>query len=91
MKLIPTFCDSNFRGFYTMKEIIRLKEEAHEMALVKQETENADHMIYGFFSFDKHGDIETARLYSGIPKTEAEFEAIASLENAHIYAIHRHE
>ena len=90
MKLIPTFCDSSFHGFDTMQDIIRLKEEAHEIALVKQETENADHMIYGYFSLDKNGDIETARLYSGLPKTEEEFEAIASLENTHIYAIHRH-
>lgn len=90
MKHIPTFCDGNFHGFETMKEINRLKKEARELAASKQEDENADHMIYGYFDYDKDGNIETARLYSGIAKTDAEFETISNLERAHIYAIHNH-
>lgn len=43
MKLIPTFCDGNFHGFETLKEISRLKSEAHELAMSKQEDEKADH------------------------------------------------
>ena len=88
MKLIPTFCDGNFHGFETMKEINRLKKEAHELAMHKQEEENADHMIYGFYEYDKDGNLDTVRLYSGISKTDADFDRIAELRNAHIYAIH---
>lgn len=91
MKLIRTFCDGNFHGFETIKEIIRLKSVAHELAMFKQKAEKADHMIYGYFDFDNDGNIATARLYSGIAKTDEEFEKIATLENAHIYAIHNHQ
>jgi hypothetical protein len=91
MKLIPTFCDGNFHGFETLKEISRLKSEAHELAMCKQETDKADHMIYGYFDYDNNGNIVTARLYSGIAKTEKEFEKIALIEKAHIYAIHNHK
>lgn len=90
MKLIPTFCDSNFHGFETLKEISRLKSEAHELAMFKQKAEQADHMIYGYFDYDNDGNIVTARLYSGIAKTEEEFEKIALIEKSHIYAIHKH-
>ena len=90
MKLIPTFCDGNFHGFETMKEINRLKKEAHELAVSKMEDENADHMIYGYYEYDKDGNIDTVRLYSGIAKTDAEFDRVATLRNAHIYAIHNH-
>ena len=89
MKLIPTFCDGNFHGFESMKEISRLRKEAYELATSKQGTENADHMIYGYYDIDKDGNITTARFYSGLAKTDDEFEAVAArLENAHIYAIH---
>ena len=88
MKLIPTFCDGNFHGFETMKEINRLKKEARELAKFKMETEKADHMIYGYFEYDKNGELDTVRLYSGIAKTDADFDRIAMLRNAHIYAIH---
>ena len=91
MKLIPTFCNGNFHGFETLKEVYRLKSEAHNLALSKQEEENADHMIYGYFDYDNDGNIVTARLYNGIAKTEEEFEKIALLEKAHIYAIHNHQ
>lgn len=91
MKLIPTFVDHNFHGFDTLKEINRLKSEAHELAMCKQESEKADHMIYGYFDYDNDGNIVTARLYSGIAKTDEEFENIALLEKAHIYAIHNHQ
>lgn len=90
MKLIPTFCDGNFHGFETMKEINRLKKEAHELAMSKQEDEKADHMIYGYFEYNKSGEIDTVRLYSGVAKTDEDFEMIANLRNAHIYAIHNH-
>ena len=90
MNLIPTFCDGNFHGFETMKEINRLKKDAHELATFKQENEKADHMIYGYFDYDNDGNIVTARLYSGVAKTDEEFEKIALLEKAHIYAIHNH-
>ena len=53
MKLIPTFCDGNFHGFETLKEINRLKSEAYELAMSKQEDEKADHMIYGYFDYDE--------------------------------------
>lgn len=88
MKLIPTFCDGHFHGFETMKEINRLKKEAYELAMSKQEDENADHMIYGFYEYDKDGNLDTVRLYSGISKTDADFDIVAELRNAHIYAIH---
>lgn len=91
MKKIPTFCDNNFHGFETLKEISRLKSEAHELAMVKQETEKADHMIYGYFDYDNDGNIVTAHLYSGIAKTEEEFEKISLIKTAHIYAIHNHK
>lgn len=90
MKLIPTFCDGHFHGFETMKEINRLKRDAREMAACKMETEKADHMIYGFYEYDKDGNIDTVRLYSGIAKTDADFDFVASLRNAHIYALHAH-
>jgi len=90
MKLIPTFCDGNFHGFETMKEINRLKKEAHELAKSKMEDENADHMIYGYFEYDKEGNLDTVRLYSGISKTDADFDRVAEIRNAHIYAIHAH-
>lgn len=90
MKLIPTFCDGNFHGFETLKEINRLKSEAYELAMSKQEDEKADHMIYGYFDYDNEGNIVNARLYSGISKTDEEFEKIALLEKSHIYAIHNH-
>ena len=89
MKLIPTFCDGNFHGYETMKEIIRLRNEAHDLALSKQEDENALHMVYGYFDYDNDGNIVTARLYSGIACDEKKFDAIASLRHAHIYAIHK--
>ena len=89
MKLIPTFCDGKFHGFETMKEVNRLRKEAHELAMSKQEDEKADHMIYGFYDLNEDGSIATARLYSGLAKTDDEFEAVAArLTNAHIYAIH---
>lgn len=90
MKLIPTFCDGHFHGFETMKEINRLKHDAHELAMSQMEDIKADHMIYGYYSFDKEGNIDTVRLYSGLPKTDTEFEIISMLPNAHIYAIHSH-
>lgn len=90
MKLIPTFCDGNFHGFETMKEINRLKKEAHELARSKMEDENADHMIYGFFEYNKDGELDTVRLYSGLAKTDADFDRVATIRNAHIYAIHNH-
>lgn len=89
MKTIPTFCDGKFHGFATMKEINRLRSEAHELARSKQEDEPADHMIYGFYDIDDNGNVAVARLYSGLAQTDDEFEAItARLTNAHIYAIH---
>lgn len=92
MKTIPTFCDGKFHGFETMKEINRLRAEARELALSKQEDDPADHMIYGFYDIDDTGNVVTARLYSGIAKTDDEFEATAArLTNAHIYAIHAHK
>lgn len=91
MKLIPTFCDSNFHGYENLKEINRLKSEAHELALSKQEEVKADHMIYGYFDYDDDGNIVTARLYSGIAKTDDEFDKIALLPKSHIYAIHNHK
>lgn len=89
MRTIPTFVDGNFHGFDTYKEIIRLLTESRELAASKQEDEQADHMIYGYFDWDDDGNVVTARLYSGIAKTEAEFESIAILPKAHIYAIHK--
>lgn len=91
MRLIPTFVDGRFHGFDTYKEVIRLLREARELAVSKQEDEQADHMIYGYFDWDRENNIVTARVYSGIPKTEAEFESIALLEKAHIYAIHKRQ
>lgn len=89
MKRIPTFCDGKFHGYETMKEINRLKAEARELARSKQEDEKADHMIYGFYDIDSDGNIAVARFYSGLAKTDEEFEATAArLTNAHIYAIH---
>lgn len=32
-----------------------------------------------------------ARLYSGVAKTDEEFEAIQYIQKAHIYAIHKHK
>ena len=90
MKLIPTFCNGNFHGFETMKEINRLRNEANRLAMCKQKTENADHMIYGYYSLDTEGNITQARLYSGIAKTDQEFEQISIIPNSHIYAIHNH-
>lgn len=91
MKLIPTWCDSHFHGYETLKEISRLKKEAYDLARSKQEDEKADHMIYGYFEYDNDGNIVLARLYSGVAKTEEEFEKIALLEKSHIYAIHNHK
>ena len=89
MRTIPTFCDGKFHGFETMKEISRLRSEARELALSKQEDERADHMIYGFFDVDDSGNVVTARLYSGLAMNDDNFEATAArLTNAHIYAIH---
>lgn len=89
MKLIPTFCDGKFYGFESMKTIAQLKKEALELARVKQEAEKADHMIFGFYDLDENGNVAVARLYSGLAKTDEEFEAVAArLSNAHIYAIH---
>ena len=91
MRLIPTFCDGHFHGYDNLREINRLRLEAHEMALVKQETTQADHMVYGFYTLDEDGNIVTARLYSGVAKTEEEFGKIAEIPKAHIYAIHKHK
>ena len=89
MKLIPTFCDGKFHGYETMKEINRLRTEARELARSRQEDEKADHMIYGFYDLDDAGNITVARFYSGLAKTDDEFDAVAArLTNAHIYAIH---
>lgn len=89
MKLIPTFCDGKFHGFETMREVSRLLKDARELAASMQEDVKADHMIYGFFDIDQDGSVAVARLYSGLPKTDDEFEAVAArLSNAHIYAIH---
>lgn len=90
MRTIPTFCDGNFRGYETMKEITQLRNEAHELALSKQEDQKADHMIYGYFDYDNEGNVCVARLYSGVAKTDKEFETIQGIEKAHIYAIHKH-
>lgn len=90
MKLIPTFCDGNFHGYDTLEEIDRLRKEAHELALSKQEDIEADHMIYGYFDYDNDGNVCVARLYSGVAKTDKEFETIQGIEKAHIYAIHKH-
>lgn len=90
MKLVPTFCDGNFHGYETMEEINRLKKEAYELAISKQSDENADHMIYGYFDYDNEGNVCVARLYSGIAKTDEEFEVIQCIQKAHIYAIHKH-
>ena len=69
------------------EEIDRQETELTEE--IAQEDEKADHMIYGFFDIDKDGSIATVRLYSGLAKTDDEFEAVAArLDNAHIYAIH---
>ena len=90
MKLVPTFCDGNFHGYETMEEINRLKKDAYELAMSKQCHENADHMIYGYFDYDNEGNMCVARLYSGIAKTDEEFESIQYIQKAHIYAIHKH-
>lgn len=90
MKLIPTFCDGNFHGHETMEEITRLKQEAYELAISKQKDENADHMIYGHFDYDNEGNVCVARLYSGLATTDKEFEVIQYIQNAYIYAIHKH-
>lgn len=88
MKLIPTFYNGTFYGFEDMKTIVRLRKEVHELALAKQKSEKADHMVYGFFDIDNDGNITTARLYDGIAKADNEFEEVATISNAHIYAIH---
>ena len=56
----------------------------------KQSDENADHMIYGYFDYDNEGNICVARLYSGVAKTDEEFEIIQHIQKAQIYAIHKH-
>lgn len=91
MKLIPTFFDGHFHGYASMKEITELRNEAHRLALNRQKEIAAAHRVYGFFSLNADGAVETARLYSGIPKTDREFDYISRLEKAHIYAIHRHD
>lgn len=90
MKLIPTFCNGCFRGYNSFREVNSVLYSAHELARKKQESEKADHMIYGYFSYDKNGNITEARVYDGVAKTDEEFEKIALLEKAHIYAIHNH-
>ena len=89
MRLVPTFFDSHFVGFKTMKEITTLRSNAHRMAHEKQKNERADHMVYGYFTYNDEGNVTEARLYSGEAKTDKEFEDIAVLKKAHIYAIHK--
>lgn len=89
MKRIPTFIDGNFRGFEDMKTINKLRMEACTVARDVHRQKNADHTIYGHYDLDDDGNIETVWLYSGITKTEEEFEKIATLPKVHIYAFHR--
>lgn len=91
MRKIPTFIDGNFYGYETMETIVKLRLEAYKSALDTQKIKNADHMIYGYSDYDNDGNVCVARLYSGIAKTDKEFETIQSIEKAHIYAIHKHK
>lgn len=91
MNRIPTFINGNFVGWRDMKEINRFRNEAHSIAADKQKKAQADHMIYGYYSIDDDGEIETARFYSGIEQDNEKFETVtAAIPKAHIYAIHKH-
>lgn len=88
MKTIPVFKDGQFHGYYNYAEVFILLNDSHELAKIKQKTENADYMIFGYFDTDKDGNTIAARFYSGIAKTEKEFENISLLDKSNIYAIH---
>lgn len=89
MKLIPTFCNSIFQGYYTLKEVNDLKSAAYKRAIAKQRIEKAAHMIYAYFDYDTDGNIVTARVYmDACAKTDEDFDIISRIKSAHIYAIH---
>lgn len=88
MKTYKTFTDDNFQGYLTMKEIHKLRNEAQRLALEKQKTTNADHMVYAHYDLDKNGDIETVWLYSGEAFTDAEFDRVQRLTDIQIFAHH---
>lgn len=86
---IRTFVDSQWIGYLRMNDIAKVKDKCYTAAVLKQYTEKADHMIFGCYELDDSGEVVTARLYTGVPKTEKEFATIATLKHKHIYAIHK--
>lgn len=90
MNDIRTFVGGEYYGLLDMKTVTRFKNECHELALEKQASVNADHLIYGSFEYDENGKVTTARLYDGVPKTDKELEDLTvMLPRTHIYAIHK--
>lgn len=90
-KRIRTYSEKEFAGYLTQEELENLRLEAHKLATDKQNTEQADHMIYGYYTYDTDEAIPSeAHLYSGIPKTDEEYQKdIATIPAAKIYAIHK--
>lgn len=87
---VPTFIDGNFVGYRNIRELNKLKKDACVNASKVHKNNNNDHTIYAYYSLTDHGSIETARFYSGLSRTESEFERIANMTNSHIYAFHKH-
>lgn len=55
-----------------MAEVVKRSHDAYRSAIEKQETLQADHMIYGHYDLADSREIEIIWLYSGIPYTDAE-------------------
>lgn len=91
MQIYPTHCDNHFHGYDNIKEIHELRTEAHGLALIKQQNEPADHIVYCHYDLDSDGNIATVWLYSGLPMTDEEFERVATMKNTFVGAIHRHK
>lgn len=58
MKLIPTFSDSHFMGYKTLKEVVELRALYYNATCEKQKKEQADHMLYCHYDLGETGEVQ---------------------------------
>lgn len=90
MVSVKVFCDGNYWGYYSLREVINLEKDAKTKAYNAQKKNPADHMVYSTKEYNEDGDICTVHLYSGYPMDDKTFEErTSSMKNYRIGAFHK--
>lgn len=84
-----TFINGDYVAYLDAAE---LKEMEAEARIAAQEKMKADEVkafayVYAYYDYADYGKLQSAHFYSGYPKTGAEYDKLAELENIMVRAI----